>query len=151
MITHALARGASVRLVGDDCQLGSISAGGVLRDIAATTDALTLSELVRFTLRPPKALPPWRSAPATPPASASTSTTTASMSAPMTPPPTWPTPRGPPTSTPAETASCWPPPTTSSTPSTPAPAWTGSPPPTRKPCTATRSSCPTDWRHHRAT
>ena len=48
VITHALARGASMRLVGDDCQLGSISAGGVMRDIAATTDALTLSELVRF-------------------------------------------------------------------------------------------------------
>ena len=48
VISHALARGASLRLVGDDCQLSSISAGGVLRDIAATTDALTLSELVRF-------------------------------------------------------------------------------------------------------
>lgn len=48
VITHALARGASIRLVGDDCQLASISAGGVMRDIAATTDALTLSELVRF-------------------------------------------------------------------------------------------------------
>lgn len=48
VITHALARGANIRLVGDDCQLGSISAGGVMRDIAATTDALTLSELVRF-------------------------------------------------------------------------------------------------------
>lgn len=48
VITHALARGASIRLVGDDCQLGSISAGGVMRDIAAITDALTLSELVRF-------------------------------------------------------------------------------------------------------
>ncbi len=47
-IGYALARGASVRLVGDDCQLASISAGGVLRDIAAHTDALTLSELVRF-------------------------------------------------------------------------------------------------------
>jgi conjugative relaxase-like TrwC/TraI family protein len=48
VITHALARGANIRLVGDDCQLASISAGGVLRDIAATTDTLTLSELVRF-------------------------------------------------------------------------------------------------------
>jgi hypothetical protein len=48
VITQALARGASIRLVGDDCQLGSISAGGVMRDIAATTEALTLSELVRF-------------------------------------------------------------------------------------------------------
>ncbi|MGV7254584.1 MobF family relaxase [Mycobacterium kansasii] len=49
VIGHALAKGASVRLVGDDGQLASISAGGVLRDIASETDALTLSELVRFT------------------------------------------------------------------------------------------------------
>ena len=48
VIGHALARGASVRLIGDDGQLSSISAGGVLRDIAAQTDALTLSELIRF-------------------------------------------------------------------------------------------------------
>jgi conjugative relaxase-like TrwC/TraI family protein len=48
VIAHALARGASIRLVGDDCQLGSISAGGVMRDVAAATEALTLSELVRF-------------------------------------------------------------------------------------------------------
>lgn len=48
VMTHALARGASVRMVGDDCQIASISAGGVLRDIALSTDALTLSELVRF-------------------------------------------------------------------------------------------------------
>ena len=37
-----------MRLVGDDGQLSSISAGGVLRDIAEATDALTLSEVVRF-------------------------------------------------------------------------------------------------------
>ncbi|MBY0442961.1 MAG: relaxase domain-containing protein [Mycobacteriaceae bacterium] len=49
VIAHALAKGASVRLVGDDGQLASLSAGGVLRDIAAETDALTLSQLVRFT------------------------------------------------------------------------------------------------------
>ncbi|WP_449561098.1 AAA family ATPase [Mycolicibacterium mageritense] len=48
VIAHALAKGASVRLVGDDGQIASISAGGVLRDIAAETDALTLSQLVRF-------------------------------------------------------------------------------------------------------
>ena len=48
VINHALARGACVRLVGDDGQLASISAGGVIRDIAHETDALTLSELVRF-------------------------------------------------------------------------------------------------------
>lgn len=48
VIGHALANGASVRLLGDDGQLASLSAGGVLRDIAAETDALTLSQLVRF-------------------------------------------------------------------------------------------------------
>ncbi|HTY26649.1 MAG TPA: MobF family relaxase, partial [Mycobacterium sp.] len=48
VIGHALANGASVRLIGDDAQLASLSAGGVLRDIAAQTDALTLSQLVRF-------------------------------------------------------------------------------------------------------
>jgi conjugative relaxase-like TrwC/TraI family protein len=49
VISHALANGATVRLVGDDGQIASISAGGVLRDIAAETDSLTLSQLVRFT------------------------------------------------------------------------------------------------------
>ncbi|MGU3652862.1 MobF family relaxase [Mycolicibacterium sp. A43C] len=49
LITDALAKGASVRLIGDDGQLSSISAGGVLRDIAEATEALTLSEVVRFT------------------------------------------------------------------------------------------------------
>lgn len=48
VISHALAKGACVRLVGDDGQLASVSAGGVLRDIATETDALTLSKLVRF-------------------------------------------------------------------------------------------------------
>ena len=49
VVSFALARGASVRLVGDDAQLASIAAGGVLRDIAATHGAVTLTELVRFT------------------------------------------------------------------------------------------------------
>ena len=49
VIGHALARGASVRLVGDDGQIASIAAGGILRDIATDTEALTLSQLVRFT------------------------------------------------------------------------------------------------------
>lgn len=48
MISHALQRGASVRLIGDDGQLSSISAGGIVRDIAEATNALTLSEVVRF-------------------------------------------------------------------------------------------------------
>ncbi len=43
------ARGGSVRLVGDDQQLSAIGAGGVLRDIAATTGAIHLSQVMRFT------------------------------------------------------------------------------------------------------
>lgn len=49
LIGHALARGASVRLIGDDQQLASISAGGVLRDLAERHSAVTLSTVVRFT------------------------------------------------------------------------------------------------------
>ncbi|OBH30402.1 MobF family relaxase [Mycobacterium sp. E1319] len=49
LIAHALARGASVRLIGDDQQLASISAGGVLRDLAEAHDTVTLSTVVRFT------------------------------------------------------------------------------------------------------
>ena len=43
--------GGSVRLIGDHQQLASVAAGGVLRDIAETVGAVTLSELVRFTDR----------------------------------------------------------------------------------------------------
>ena len=49
LIGHGLARGASVRLIGDDQQLASISAGGVLRDLAQAHDTVTLSTVVRFT------------------------------------------------------------------------------------------------------
>ncbi len=42
------ARGASVRLIGDDQQLAAIGAGGVLRDLDATYGALRLTELIRF-------------------------------------------------------------------------------------------------------
>lgn len=45
----ALARGASVRLVGDDRQLAAVGAGGVLRDIDAETGSVTLTEVLRFT------------------------------------------------------------------------------------------------------
>jgi hypothetical protein len=40
-----------VRLVGDDKQLASISAGGVLTDIANTVGAVTLTEVMRFSSR----------------------------------------------------------------------------------------------------
>ncbi|WP_428535300.1 MobF family relaxase [Propionicimonas sp.] len=49
VISHVLAAGGSVRLIGDDQQLAAIGAGGVLRDIQATRGALHLTELVRFT------------------------------------------------------------------------------------------------------
>jgi conjugative relaxase-like TrwC/TraI family protein len=48
VIAIALVRGASVRLIGDDRQLASISAGGVLRDLAETTELTTLSQIMRF-------------------------------------------------------------------------------------------------------
>ncbi len=48
-ITYVLGRGGSVRLIGDDQQLAAIGAGGVLRDIADTHGAVTLSQVMRFT------------------------------------------------------------------------------------------------------
>jgi len=48
-VEFVVARGGSVRLVGDDCQLAAIGAGGVLRDIAEVAGAVTLSQVVRFT------------------------------------------------------------------------------------------------------
>lgn len=44
----ALARGASVRLIGDDQQLASVQAGGLLRDVDAHHGSVTLTELMRF-------------------------------------------------------------------------------------------------------
>lgn len=48
VVQLALSRGASVRLVGDDQQLASVQAGGVLRDLATEVGAVSLSELMRF-------------------------------------------------------------------------------------------------------
>ncbi|NKS71987.1 relaxase domain-containing protein [Rhodococcus hoagii] len=48
VIDFVLERGGSVRLVGDDQQLASVSAGGVLRDVASSAGAVTLTEVVRF-------------------------------------------------------------------------------------------------------
>jgi DNA primase catalytic core len=47
-IDYITARGGQVRLVGDDRQLASVAAGGVLRDIAHQVGAVTLSEVHRF-------------------------------------------------------------------------------------------------------
>ena len=49
VVGHCLARGAVVRLVGDDQQLAAVGAGGVLRDIATTHGVDRLEEVVRFT------------------------------------------------------------------------------------------------------
>ena len=48
-VQFVIARGGSVRLVGDDQQLAAIGAGGVLRDITHIHGALRLTELHRFT------------------------------------------------------------------------------------------------------
>jgi conjugative relaxase-like TrwC/TraI family protein len=136
VIGHALARGASVRLIGDDQQLSSISAGGILRDLAQAQHTVTLRPWCGSPIPkpgPPKPPPAWPSAPVTPPVSASTSTTTACMSAPTRWPPTWPIRPGPPTGPRAATRSCWPPPTSWSPSSTNAPAWTDSPQPPAPP------------------
>lgn len=48
VVNHALQRGASVRLVGDDQQLSAVGAGGVLRDIKAEHGAVELAQVMRF-------------------------------------------------------------------------------------------------------
>ncbi len=47
-ISYILGRGGSVRLIGDDRQLGAVGAGGLLRDLQAEHGALTLTEVMRF-------------------------------------------------------------------------------------------------------
>jgi conjugative relaxase-like TrwC/TraI family protein len=48
-VQFVIARGGSVRLIGDDQQLAAVGAGGVLRDIKHIHGALQLTELHRFT------------------------------------------------------------------------------------------------------
>jgi hypothetical protein len=48
VIGWATDQGASVRLVGDDQQLGAVSASGILRDITAAHGAVRLDEVMRF-------------------------------------------------------------------------------------------------------
>ena len=83
-------------LVGDDGQLSSISAGGVLRDIAEATDALTLSEVVRFK-SPAEAAAGLALHDADPAGIGFYIDHHASTSAPTRPPPTWPIRHGGPT------------------------------------------------------
>jgi hypothetical protein len=48
VVDFIVARGGSVRLIGDDQQLAAIGAGGILRDIKISHGALQLTELHRF-------------------------------------------------------------------------------------------------------
>jgi DNA primase catalytic core len=48
VVDYITARGGQVRLIGDDRQLASVAAGGVLRDIAHQVGAVTLTEVHRF-------------------------------------------------------------------------------------------------------
>ncbi|MBH0780362.1 MobF family relaxase [Nocardia bovistercoris] len=47
-ITFLTERGATVRAIGDDRQLSSVAAGGIVRDIVETTEAPTLTKVMRF-------------------------------------------------------------------------------------------------------
>ncbi len=105
--TYVTGRGGSVRLIGDDQQLAAIGAGGVLRDIAETHGAVSLSQWSGSPI-PPKAPPAWPCAPGMRPRSATTPTAVASASGTWPPPSSRPTLPGPPTSPPAGTPSCWP-------------------------------------------
>jgi conjugative relaxase-like TrwC/TraI family protein len=49
VVRFALSKGASVRFIGDERQLSSVAAGGLLRDIRAQHGAVALTEVVRFT------------------------------------------------------------------------------------------------------
>ncbi|WP_299960521.1 MobF family relaxase [uncultured Modestobacter sp.] len=49
MVEFVVEAGGSVRLVGDDRQLAAIGAGGLLRDLAASHGAVSLTQVVRFT------------------------------------------------------------------------------------------------------
>ncbi|SDG19954.1 MobF family relaxase [Klenkia brasiliensis] len=51
VVDAVVTAGGSVRLVGDDQQLGAIGAGGLLTDLALTYGAVHLTEVVRFTHR----------------------------------------------------------------------------------------------------
>jgi conjugative relaxase-like TrwC/TraI family protein len=49
VVDHVIARGGSIRLIGDNQQLAAIGAGGVLRDIHRQHGAATLTNVRRFT------------------------------------------------------------------------------------------------------
>ena len=79
-VQFAINRGASIRLIGDDQQLGAIGAGGILRDITHTYGALRLPSCIASPT-PPRPPHRWHSAKANQRHSTSTLIMAASMSA----------------------------------------------------------------------
>ncbi|QIS13909.1 MobF family relaxase [Nocardia arthritidis] len=47
-VSWLLSRGAKIAMIGDDHQLASVAAGGIVRDLAHATNALSLNRIVRF-------------------------------------------------------------------------------------------------------
>lgn len=47
-VRFLIGRGATIRAIGDDRQLASVTAGGIIRDIVETTAPITLTKVVRF-------------------------------------------------------------------------------------------------------
>ncbi len=105
LVSWCLDQGASVRLIGDDQQLGAIGAGGVLRDIAAEHGALRLDHVVRS---PPRRTDASLALRAGTPRARHTSTTAASTSPTPTPPRSPSSTPGSPTPAPAGTPSSLP-------------------------------------------
>jgi hypothetical protein len=119
-VQFVIARGGSVRLVGDDQQLAAIGAGGVLRDIKQTHGPYT-SPSCTASPTPPKQQHHSPSARVTRTPSTSTSTTGGFTSATAPKPPRMRSPPGPQTERPDLTPSCSPPPASWSPNSTVAP------------------------------
>jgi hypothetical protein len=137
VVQYVAALGGSVRLIGDDQQLGAIGAGGILRDIKHVHGALQLTELHRFT-SPAEAAESLALRDGDPRPWTSTSTRGGFMSATWPPPPRTPLLPGLVTGRPARTRSCSPLPANWSPNSTTAPATTDS----KAPQPAGRSSWP---------
>ena len=126
-VDYVIGRGGSVRLVGDDQQLASVAAGGVLRDIADTAGVITLSQLMRFTDRAEAAATLAIRAGDRAGIGFYLDHARVHVGDDTTDAPTRPTKPGPPTGTPGWTRSSSPPPATSPPNSTAVPGPTGSP------------------------
>jgi conjugative relaxase-like TrwC/TraI family protein len=130
VVDFIVARGGSVRLIGDDQQLGAIGAGGVLRDIKISHGCLQLTELHRFA-DPAEAHATLALRDGDPRSLDFYLKNGRVHVGDLAPPPTTPSTPGRPMGRWGSTRSCSPPPATSSPGSTNAPATTASPGPHR--------------------